>query len=161
MPTAPCATLALTPRARPRLNALVKEVKASQAKELRWFDYAGVMFLNNVAVIVLGFMLSSAMLGVGPADGSFTASRITTTGLTVSGASGMQQEVEVMSSLSNSTVAVQSSVESTVLFAGQEAGAVPQFEWADRKSFEVPGPPPAWWWKRWLRAKFGRTATLY
>ena len=103
----------------------MKEVKASQAKELRWFDYAGVMFLNNVAVIVLGFMLSSVMLGVGPADGSFTASRITTTGLTVSGASGLQQEVEVMSSLSNSTVAVQSSVESTVLFAGQEAGDVP------------------------------------
>ena len=112
----------------------MKEVKASQAKELRWFDYAGVMFLNNVAVIVLGFMLSSVMLGVGPADGSFTASRITTTGLTVSGASGLQQEVEVMSSLSNSTVAVQSSVESTVLFAGQEAGDLPQFEWAVARS---------------------------
>ena len=112
----------------------MKEVKASQAKELRWFDYAGVMFLNNVAVIVLGFMLSSVMLGVGPADGSFTASRITTTGLTVSGASGLQQEVEVMSSLSNSTVAVQSSVESTVLFAGQEAGDGPQFEWAVARS---------------------------
>lgn len=114
---------------RKQLNALVKEVKSSQAAELRWWDYAGIVFCNNVTTVIFGFILFSLLLGVGPADGSFSAGQITTTGLTVSGPLA-EQEVRVQSTQSNSTVIVQSPAESSlVLVAGGDEALAPRFKW--------------------------------
>ena len=101
------------------------------------YDYAGIIVCNNLLVVLLGFTLGSLLLGVGPSDGSFHAGQITAVQLTVSRPAG-DQEVMVQSTQSNSTIALMSPTESSLVIAGSaDDPQSPQFKWATANSVHL------------------------
>ena len=68
---------------RKQLNALVKEVKSSADKQITWRGYLWRLVLNDICIMLVGFVIGMMLLGVSPTQGSFTASKIQATGLTV------------------------------------------------------------------------------
>jgi hypothetical protein len=58
---------------RKQLQGLVKEVKGAQDAQLKWYHYAAVLIINNLIIITLGFLLASAIYGITPSEGSFSA----------------------------------------------------------------------------------------
>jgi len=63
---------------RKQLNGLVKDVKASTAKETRWYHYVGATVLNNIVIVVLGIMVGNLLYGIGSEGGSLIASMLPT-----------------------------------------------------------------------------------
>ena len=79
---------------RKQLNGLVKDVKSAGAAEMRWYHYAGVIVLNNLAVMLLGVTVSSMLMGIGSDGGALMATQITATGLTVRAAAATDMVIQ-------------------------------------------------------------------
>ena len=53
---------------RKQLNGLVKDVKASTAKEARWYHYVSATVANNLAIVGLGILVGNMLYGIGSED---------------------------------------------------------------------------------------------
>ena len=114
---------------RKQLNALVKEVKSSADKQITWRGYLWRLVLNDICIMLVGFIVGMMLLGVSPTQGSFTASKVQATGLTVRPDQGAS-EVSVAAPAGTSEVAIQSSELSVMELAGFD----------DRESYRFAAP---------------------
>lgn len=104
---------------RKQLGSLVKDVKTTAAAELKWYHYVSILVCNNILVLIIGFLAASALYGISPSDGSFTANKITTTGMEVVSSEGGPddlQDVRIESSASESQLSIESPTQSAMVF---------------------------------------------